>query len=214
MDLDRSPSTDRRRWARRIFLIAVPVSTALVIAGHPPDPATATDLGPDTDRYIAIHVALLFMLPLLGVAVWMLLDGLRGVAATVARLLLPFALVFYAAFDALVGIGAGVLAREAMEVGEARAGAEALAARWMQIPMPLPIVSTLGTLGWTAALLAAAVAHARAGSPLLAVAGLAVAGPLFGFGHPFVTGLIGMGGLVVAAIALEWRPSPRVAAST
>jgi hypothetical protein len=91
----------RRTLARRAFLFAVPVATAIVIAGHPPDPETATDLGERTGRYVAVHVGLLFMLPLLGVALWLLLDGVSGLAATVSRAAIPVTLVFYAAFDAL-----------------------------------------------------------------------------------------------------------------
>lgn len=199
----------RRRTAasaRRALVLAVPLLVALVIAGHPPDPATATDLGAQTDRYIWLHVGLLFLLPLLGMLVWSVIDGLTGAAATTARVLLPVALVFYAAFDALIGVGGGLLAREALELsGAEEAGAFALAARWMEVPSPLPIVSTLGVVSWTAALLAAAVAHWRAGSSWIVVGGLALAGPLFGFGHPFITGLIGMGGLAAAGVAVEWR---------
>jgi hypothetical protein len=202
------PPRRRVDSARRTFLVAVPVAVALVIAGHPPDPSTATDLGAQTDLYVWIHVALLFLLPLLGMVVWILLHGLTGAPATLARVLLPVALVFYAAFDALVGIGSGLLAREALQTtGADLAGAQALAGRWMQIPGPMPIISTVAVMSWTAALLAAAVAHWRAGSSWLAVGGLALAGPLFGFGHPFVTGVIGMAGLTVAALTVELRPT-------
>lgn len=194
--------------ARRAVLFGSPVAAALVVAFHPADPTTARSLGPDTDLYIWIHVALLFVLPFLGIAVWLLLDGLEGRAATVSRVVLPFMLVFYAAFDALVGIGAGLLAREALTFeGVESPGAEALAARWMEIPFPIPIVGALGPLSWTIALGAAAVAHWRAGSPLLAVIGLSVAAPLFGFGHPLITGPIAMGAFLVAAVLIEFRGS-------
>lgn len=189
----------------KAVMLAAPVATALIIAGHPHDPATAQDLGHLTDRYVWIHVALLFALPLLGFTVWKLLESTSGQAADFARISLVFAMVFYAAFDSLVGIAGGLLSREALALGEASApGAEALVARWLEIPMPLPIISTIGTASWTVALLAAAVAHHRAGSPRLAVIGLALAGPLFGFGHPLVFGLIGMAGLLVAVVYLEW----------
>jgi hypothetical protein len=202
----------RSTFTRRAFLFAVPLATALVILWHPPDPSTATGLGHQTDLYITIHVALLFMLPMLGIHIWILLGGIHNRAATVSRLLLPVALVFYAAFDSLVGIVAGMLAREAQLMpAEAGAGAAALAERWMEIPMPLPMISTMGTLSWTVVLLAAAVAHWRAGSSWIVAGGLALAGPLFGFGHPFVTGVIGMAGLLVAAIVLELRGGPQTA---
>lgn len=190
-----------RRPARRAFLFATPVLTGLVIATHPTDPTTAADLGAETGRYIGIHVGLLVMLPLLGIALWLLLQGITGTAATIARVMIPFTVAFYAAFDALIGIGAGVLSREAVALGDP--GAEALAARWMEIPMPLPLISTAAVVSWTGTLLAAAVAHYRAGSSWLAVGGLALAGPLFGFGHPLVFGVIGMAALLVAAAAIE-----------
>ena len=206
----RSASFDRT--GRRVVLFSAPIATALVVLLHPPDPTTAGSLGTQTDLYIAIHVGLLFMLPLLAIAVWLILDGLTGTAAGLARLTLPFMLVFYAAFDALVGIGAGLMAREALAFdGPAADGAQALAARWMEIPMPIPILGALGPLSWTLALGAAAVAHFRAGSHLLVVLGLAVAAPLFGFGHAFITGPIAMAGLVLAAAALEFGRRPRLA---
>lgn len=88
-------------------------------------------------------------------------------------------------------------------------GAVRLADRWMELPMPIPIISTLGPVSWSLALLAAAVAHHRHGSPRLAVLGVALAGPLFGFGHPVLAGMIGMAGLLAAAIAFEVRKVKR-----
>lgn len=166
-----------------------------------------------TDRYIWIHVGLLFLLPPLGIVVWRLLEGLEGVAATVARVATAFALVFYAAFDSLVGIASGVLSRETAELGSSAApGAAMLVARWLEIPMPLPVISTAGPLSWTVALVAGALAHHGAGSSRLIVIGLALAGPLFGFGHPLVFGVIGMVGLLLAAFVLEFGHSSGVAA--
>lgn len=189
---------------RRLLLFGVPVAVALLIAGHPPDPTTAGDLGAATGRYITLHVALLFLLPLLGVVVWKLLEGLDGLAASLARAGLAFALVFYAAFDSLVGIAAGVLTRETADLGGSAApGAEMLVARWLEIPMPLSVVSAVGTVSWTVALLAAAVAHQRAGSSWWMVVGLGLAGPLFGFGHPLFLGVVGMAGLLTAAVVSE-----------
>jgi hypothetical protein len=194
----------RTSMGRSAFVVGVPLLVAAVISRHPPDPVAAPDLGALTDRYLWIHVALLFLLPPLGMVIWMLLDGLTGAAAGTARLLLPVALVFYAAFDALVGIGAGLLSREAMALsGAQEAGAHELAGRWMEIPFPLPIVSTVAVLSWTATLLAAALAHWRARSSWVAVAGLALAGPLFGFGHPLFAGVLGMAALAAAGAAIE-----------
>jgi hypothetical protein len=197
------------RLARRVVMFGAPLATAAIVAFHPADPATAADLGAQTDLYIGIHVGLLFMLPLLGMTVWFLLDGIENRAATVARITLPFMLVFYAAFDALVGIGAGLLAREALTFGGAEsAGAQALAARWMEIPFPIPITGALGPTTWLVTLGAAAIAHYRAGSSILVVVGLALAAPLFGFGHSLISGPIGMAGLLVAVAVHERSAHP------
>ena len=191
---------------RRLLMVGAPIATGAIVAFHPPDPSTAGDLGAQTDLYIGIHVGLLFMLPLLGLTVWWLLEEIDNRAASLARVALPFMLVFYAAFDALVGIGAGLLAREALTFGGADAtGAQALAARWMEIPFPIPIVGALGPTSWVITLGAAAVAHYRAGSAMPVVLGLALAAPLFGFGHSLISGPIAMAGLLVAVIGVELR---------
>ncbi len=94
--------------------------------------------------------------------------------------------------------------------GAERAGAEALTARWLKLPTPIPIVSTLAVVSWTVALLAAALAHYRVGSSWVAVGGVALAGPLSGFGRPLFTGVVGMAALRAAAVSIELgRPQPR-----
>lgn len=194
---------------RRGFLFVVPVATAAVVAWHPADPTTAADLGDQLSLYIGIHVVLLLLLPLLGLVLWMLLRDIDSKPATVSRVLVVPAVAFYAAFDALVGIAAGVLARETLVIAQTdRAGAEVLAARWMQIPWPLWLFGPLAQLCWVGAVIAAAVAHHRAGSHPLAVGGLAVAA-LFAV-HPRATGVVAMIGLLIAAVAIERRPSPSV----
>lgn len=141
---------------------------------------------------------------------WTLLRGLESAPATVSRVLVLPAVAFYAAFDALVGIAAGVLAREALAVAEpGSAGAEMLAARWMEIPWPLWLFGPLAQLCWIG-VVAAALAHRRAGSHPLAVAGLVVAA-LFAV-HPRATGVVAMIGLLIAAVMIELRPTrPAVA---
>jgi hypothetical protein len=198
---------------RRGFLFVVPVATAAVVAWHPADPTTAADLGDQLSLYIGIHVVLLLLLPLLGLVLWMLLRDIESTPATVSRVLVVPAVAFYAAFDALVGIAAGVLAREALIIAQTDgAGAELLAARWMEIPWPLWLFGPLAQLCWIGAVAAAAVAHHRAESHPLAVGGLAVAA-LFAV-HPRATGVAAMIGLLTAAVAIELRRSRSVGAES
>lgn len=81
-------------------MFIVPVATAAVVVRHPPDPATATDLGDRLPLYIGIHVALLLLLPLLGLVLWVLLRDIENTPATVSRVLVVPAVAYYAAFDA------------------------------------------------------------------------------------------------------------------
>ena len=49
------------------------------------------------------------IIPLLGLAGFLLLRGLEGLAATVSRVALVFFLVFYTAYEVTVGVGTGLL---------------------------------------------------------------------------------------------------------
>ena len=106
----------------------------------------------------------------------------------------------YAAFESMVGIGTGVLIVETDALSPTlREGAEALAERWWEVPMPVPLIATDAILSWVVAAGAATVAHARTRSPLPVVLGLGAATIFFALGHPGLTGVLGMAGLLVAA---------------
>jgi hypothetical protein len=190
--------------ARRAVLFGTPVVTGVLLLFHPPDPTAAMQLVDASGRWLAVHIGLLLLLPLLAVTLWLLVDGLAGPAATVSRLAVAAFAAFYAAFDALVGIGTGILVREAfLREGSEQQALAALAETWWSSPWPIRVFSIAGPLAWLIATVAAALAHQRAGSGPVVVAGLALAGPLFGFGHPYLTGQLAMAGLLVAAVALE-----------
>lgn len=164
------------------------------------------ELAGDTTVWVWIHVALLAALVLLAHTVRVLLVGLSGAAATVARTLLPVALVTYAAFDALVGLGTGILVERADTLGP---DAAELVAHWWSVPGPIGLISAVAQFSWVVVLAATAVAHSRAGSSgrLVAVlTGLAVSFPLL---HVRPVGLVPVA-LVVAALVLApgRRPAP------
>jgi hypothetical protein len=194
---------------RRILIFGAPILTAGVLAAHPTEPSRAMELAAMTDRWLAVHIALLICLPLLAIALWLLLDGIAGTAATVSRIALPFFVAFYAAFDGLVGIATGVLVREAAAAPpERQEAAIALAETWWSVPAPVWVFGVLGPASWVVATAAAAMAHHRAGSGRLVVGALAFAGPLFGFGHPFATGPLAMLALLTAALLITQRREP------
>lgn len=197
--------------ARRTFLLLVPAVTAILLAFHPPETGRAFDLAASADRWLVVHVGLLLMLPLVGLVVWKLLDGVGGPAATVSRVMLAPFVAFYAAFESMVGIGTGVLIDQTTALPEAaQPGAEALTERWWDVPMPIPLIATAALISWVVAVGAAALAHLRAGSPRLVVAGLVVAMVFFALGHPGTTGVLGMLGLLGTAVVVEFgRPIAR-----
>jgi hypothetical protein len=77
-----------------------------------------------------LHVVQLVLFALMGAAMWLLTDGLHGIATTVSRLGAAVFVVFYGAGDTLLGIATGMLARGAgdlpTEVREGRAEAIAM----------------------------------------------------------------------------------------
>lgn len=148
-------------WTRRAAWWAPP-ALAVVVLLHRNDPELAMELAGSTSTWVWIHVVLLGALALLASAVRVLLGGVDGVAATVARALLPVALVTYAAFDALVGLGTGVLVERADSLGP---DAHVLVEQWWSVPSPISIIATVAQLSWVAVLGATAIARCTRAAP-------------------------------------------------
>jgi hypothetical protein len=86
----------------------------LIADGDTPD--IYTGLKGHAGLWIAIHVVQLLLILLLAVAVCWLTDGLTSTAATISRVaLLPY-LVFYCAFDAVVGLSNGLVVKYGSEL--------------------------------------------------------------------------------------------------
>ena len=92
----------------------------LVADGDAPD--IYTGLKGHAGLWIAIHVVQLLLILLLAVAVYWLTEGLTSTAARISRVaLLPY-LVFYSAFDAVVGLSNGLAVKYGSELPASRAG--------------------------------------------------------------------------------------------
>ena len=93
---------------RHAALIGVPLAFSVLLWFHPMigDYEGLRDV---TTRFQVVHVGMVISLPLLAIAIYGLLDGLRGRAAAVGRFaLIPF-VVFYVPYVAFEGIALGVL---------------------------------------------------------------------------------------------------------
>lgn len=150
-------------------LLAAPLLWLVPAAVHPVG-EPYQGIADDVDRWIFVHVAQLMLMPFLAAGVWLVLDGLRSVAAWVARSALVLWLVFFSAFDAVAGIGTGVLTRHANSLtGDEREGVvAAIDFLWADSLLAnggFSILGNLGHLSWVVVAIAAAMAlyEARAG---------------------------------------------------
>jgi hypothetical protein len=182
----------------------VAVATGALLAWHPTDPTHATQLADVLGRWLAIHLGLLLAMPLLALGVIHLLRGIETTSAKVARTLIIPAAAFYAAFDALLGIGTGVLVDEASRLPpELREGAVAVTQVWWEVPQVISWVSTLAIATWTVAIASAGIAAHRHGLGASVAWPLVASSVLFALGHPGATGALAMVALAAAMVAGE-----------
>jgi hypothetical protein len=175
----------------------------------------------EANKWIAVHIAQLVLTPLLAAGVWMLLGGIQTVAALIARAALVIWMVFFSAFDAVAGIGTGVLTRHANSLAgqEQESAGRAIDFLFDDSQLAGGEFSILGNIGhgaWIVVAILATVALWRAGFSRLIV-GATLLSVLFashsGFGA--AVGLVA----VFAALLLRFRKrsdeaSPSRAAKT
>ena len=82
---------------RRIVLLGTPLVLTILMLIHPsPYDNVAGELLPIAGWCIALHTILFLLVPLMGMALWMLTAGLEGVIATLSRVA---AVVFVGRFE-------------------------------------------------------------------------------------------------------------------
>ena len=194
---------------RQLLLVAAPLALAVVLWFHPPGGENIyEDVRDDVGAWLFVHTVFLLFIPLLAIATYLLLSGLRSGAATVSRIALIFFLVFYTAYEVTVGVGTGVLVDYANGLP---ASERAVIADAIQdyngsaiLGDPISVSLVLGSFGWVVAMLAAAVAFRRAGAgwPVALLIGLSA---LFAI-HPPPVGPAALLCFAAAAVLIErWR---------
>ena len=104
--------------ARRVLVIGVPVTFAVISVFHPrPDPIAG--LADEVDWWITLHALQIPMFLLMGCAVLALGWAASGRAATVSRVAALVFIAFYPAYDAFAGLGSGYLVHHAEGTGAA-----------------------------------------------------------------------------------------------
>ena len=199
--------TDRRPTWRRVLLLGVPSLYVLLGLLHP---TANPDLGDETDLFIGLHVAQLFLIMGLGYVIWLLVEGVTNRAAMVARvLIIPF-LVVYTALDSILGIAWGLAAEAANDLpapdqpGAGRLIDELIAGD----PDPRGLILYWGAgLLWLGMMLAV-VAAFRDTAPLGALVAMALGTAAFTLGHAPPMGPAGMGLILLGIVWVEFRPRP------
>lgn len=193
-----APSTK----SRRTLVVATPVLFAGLTLLHPmEDP---WELGGALSRWMAVHVGQLMLTILLAYSVWLLLSGLVGRSATVARATLPIFLVAFTSFDSVAGIATGWLAMRADDQdGEARAatlGAIKYLFEDNWLAGNLSILGGITAISWLIVVVAAAVALRAAGADRLTVTSMC--GAVLFASHPAPIGTVGL--IAFAVAAWQW----------
>ncbi len=111
--------------------------------------------------WIILHLVQIPLFALLGLAAYLLLDGVSTPAVRVSRCALALFLVVYPAFDTLIGVGTGILVKNAapLPASEQATIATAIDAYWRS-PIAF-VVATIGANAWGVGVLFAALALAR-----------------------------------------------------
>jgi hypothetical protein len=167
--------------------------------------------------WMVVHIGMMLFIPLMAAVVYLLLRGVEGTAARIGRVaLVPF-VVFYSAWEALQGIGVGILVDEVNQLTqpERATGADLVHDFADNILIRnFGVFGNIGSLALITAAIAAGVALRRhAGAPLSIAALLGVSGFLV-TAHPPPFGPIGLGLFIVAVLLLvRSRPGTRSPAS-
>lgn len=214
------PLTDSKRLGPlEVVVLAAPVLWVVIAILHPggvgDEPAPYEGIADEANKWILVHFSQLVLTPIIAVGVWMMVDGIQSVAATVARAFLIIWTVFFSAFDAIAGIAVGVLTRHANALaGEERdavVGAIDFLFQDSQLAggNNFSVLGNLGQFSWVVLVIAATVALWRAGASRLVV-GATVLSVLFAT-HAGYMAAVGLIALFVAEL-LTFRA--RGAAST
>jgi hypothetical protein len=199
----RSMEGERSILLRRGVLFGVPLLYLVLGVLHP---TSNPELGDETGLFIGLHVAQLFLIGGLAYMLWLLVEGLDGRAARVARaLILPF-VIAYTALDAVLGLAWGIAAEKANELPVADHEAAGRLIHKLNEPELFGYIGYFGAgLLWLAVALTVVTALGKK-APRPALVLMAIGAIVFALGHARPMGPIGMALLQAGIVWLELRP--------
>ena len=178
-----------------VLTIGVPLAWAVLLWFHPDvDPNHVyADLREDVVAYQIVHVGTLVFIGLVGLALYLLVRDMPGRAARISRLAIGPFVVFYAAWESVIGLAIGALVQHGNDapVRQRPAVADAIQSLGDNVIVGDPgVVVMVGSLAWIVAVVAAAIAYRQVGAPLLATILLALS--FMVVSHPPPIGPIGL----------------------
>jgi len=212
-----------RSKLRRVIPIATPLLTFILLIAHPL-PAQAQlvpvdELGdldwysllePIADAFLVVHVLFSLCLALLATSVFLLLEGLGGIAAGLSRACAFFFGVSYIVYETIIGTVTAMLVRgaRALPPGDQAVIGGAIQRNFTDpILGDLPsVVSLVAWLTWVLAVVLAAVALRRSGMPLAPCVLLGLSSIFVS--HASMLGPLGMLFFLLADVAMERAGSP------
>jgi hypothetical protein len=166
---------DSPRFTRPLLALAVgvPLAWAVLLWFHPnvdPDHVYA-DLRDNVVAYQVVHAGTLVFIGLIGLALYLLVRDLPGSAARISRIAIGPFVLFYAAYESVIGLAVGALVQHGNDVPvrQRPAVADSIQSLGDNVIVGDPgIVASVGSLAWIVAVVAAAIAYRQLGAPLLA----------------------------------------------
>jgi hypothetical protein len=208
----------RRPLSRRevIFLVGVPLAWIVLLLFHPAGEGKEiyVDLQDQVTRMLTVHIGMLLFIPLMAAVVYVLLRGVEGTAALVSRIALAPYVIFYGAWEAMYGIGLGILADavNGLPASERATGAAVIQDYAENVLIRgFGVLVSLGSIAFIIATIAAGLALRRhAGAPLAVAVLLGLSGFLI-TAHPPPFGPTGLA-LFIAAVLLFARSQSKTRA--
>jgi hypothetical protein len=185
------------RFTRPLLALAIgmPLAWAVLLWFHPnvdPDHVYA-DLRDNVVAYQIVHAGTLVFIGLIGLALYLLVRDLPGTAAKISRLAIGPFVLFYAAYESVIGLAVGALVQHGNDapVRQRPAVADSIQSLGDNAIVGDPgIVASVGSLAWIVAVVAAAIAYRQVGAPLLATILLALSFVVVS--HPPPIGPVGL----------------------
>lgn len=191
---------------RRLVLLGAPLVLIVLMIVH----QMISQLT-QPDGFMSLHLVLLPMFGLAGVAGWLLTEGRKGAIAWVSRAAFFGFIVFYGGYDAVAGVAASDLISQSLRAADP-AASESLMNAARALWASSPIMLQIGVYSWFVAVLAAVVVLFRESKPIIPLLILVPSAVLLDNNHGGLEGVVVFGCFLVGAAWLELRsPAPIVA---